>query len=437
MKSCGVTLLLLSAATLFGQTAPDPSEVLESAREKIHATMKGLPRYACLQTIDRTYYAPSVLDATRVNCDQIDADRKKGRKPVHVNSTDRLRLEVAHVEDHEIHAYPAASRFDLTEIDQIVDNGPFGTGAFGGYLVDIFDNDGTRYDYRGTQTRDGKQFFVYGYGVAESVSHYEIRAGAGWVNTAYSGTFEIDPRTFEIARLTVLTSELPAESSFCEADSTLEYQRVEIGQGTFLLPKQNDLHLFFRDGRETNNTMVFGGCREFHAESAVLFESPEGKPAGKMELPKAPSAPRPPLPAQLGVDLRMANAIDTDTAAAGDLVTATVVHDVRVRRSFDTLIPAGAIVHGRVSRIEHHLVPSEYLYIGLTFESVEFDGEVSPFFARTELPDHFTGTAAVAAARVLAPRMPPPPPDALVFPHEKRHVMPAGTVIHWITWTKP
>lgn len=122
-----VTLLLLSAAALFGQTAPDPSEVLESAREKIHAAMKRLPKYACLQTIDRTYLAPPATYSPKASCDQINADLKKGRKPLHLESTDRLRLEVAHGVDGEIHAYPAASRFDLTEIDQIVDSGPFGT----------------------------------------------------------------------------------------------------------------------------------------------------------------------------------------------------------------------------------------------------------------------------------------------------------------------
>ena len=421
---------------MFGQVAPDPSEVLEGAQEKIRAAMRKLPKYACLQTIERTYLAPPSTYSPKSSCDQISADLKKGRKPMHLESTDRLRREVAHGADSEIHALPA-SRFDLTEIDQIVDNGPFGTGAFGGYLVDIFDNDGTRYDHRGTQARDGRQFFVYGYVVAESVSHYEVRTGAGWANTAYSGTFEIDPQTFEIARLTVLTSELPAGSSFCEADSTLAYQRVEIGNGTFLLPKQNELHLFFRDGHETSNTMVFSGCREFHAESEVRFESPDGKPAGTLAAPTVPPAPRPPLPAQLAVDLRIDTAIDTDTAAAGDLVAATVVHNVHVHGSFDTLIPAGATVRGRISRIEHHLTPSEYLLIGFTFESVDFDGAVSPFFARTELPDHFTGTAPALAMRAILERTPPLPPDAIVFPHEKRHVMRSGTVIHWITWRKP
>ncbi|MEI9975408.1 MAG: hypothetical protein WDO73_27075 [Ignavibacteriota bacterium] len=40
-----------------------------------------------------------------------------------MDATDRLRLEVAQGADGEIHSLPRAGRFDLTEIDPIVDNG--------------------------------------------------------------------------------------------------------------------------------------------------------------------------------------------------------------------------------------------------------------------------------------------------------------------------
>ena len=229
----------------------------------------------------------------------------------------------------------------------MVDSGPFATGAFGGYLEDIFENDAALYDYRGPKTNDGKQVFVYGYRVAESVSHYEVHAHDSWVITGYSGTFEVDPQTLDIERLTIETSELPAETQLCLADAALDYQRVQIGEGTFLLPRQSQLHLILRNGQETNNTVVFSACREFRVESAVRFESPDGKPVGTLEAPVVPGKPRPPLPSGLAVDLRLTTAIDTDTSAAGDPVTATVVNAVHAVRSLDTLIPAGALVHGR------------------------------------------------------------------------------------------
>ena len=67
--------LLLIASLSSAQTAPDPSEVLDGAREKIQATMRRLPKYACVQTVDRTYYALSVPYVGQTSCDQIGADK--------------------------------------------------------------------------------------------------------------------------------------------------------------------------------------------------------------------------------------------------------------------------------------------------------------------------------------------------------------------------
>jgi hypothetical protein len=133
------------------------------------------------------------------------------------------------------------------------------------------------------------------------------------------------------------------------------------------------------------------------------------------------------------VDLRLDTAIDTETSAAGDPVSATVVHAVHSDQSAEILIPAGAVAHGRISRIEHHFSPAEYLLIGIAFESVEFDGGSSPFAARTEPPAHFYGTVPIDLLRGLMQRIPTPPPDSVVFANEKHHVMAAGTVLHWIT----
>jgi hypothetical protein len=283
-------VLFLVAAVAYAQTPPDPTMVLDQARAKIATAMKRLPKYACVQTIDRSYYASPKSRPGETSCDQMSADRKNGQKSLRLEKTDRLRLDVAQGLETEIHSRPGASRFDLTELHQIVDSGPFGTGSFGGYLVDIFDNDGTQYDYEGQRTTGNRSVYVYGYAVAQSVSHYEIEDGASWFTTAYSGTFEVDPETFEIGRLTVHTSELPVETHICHADSTMDYQRVEIGDGSFLLPGRTRLQLMLRDGQETDNTTVYTSCREFHAESAVSFSAPS--PAAAKAAEGAPNSGR-------------------------------------------------------------------------------------------------------------------------------------------------
>jgi len=437
-------MLLLAGAVLYAQTPPDAAAVLNQARAKVLATMRRIPKYACLQTIDRTYYTPA-KPHHGTPCDQ-------SAKPLRIDATDRLRLDVAEGTKDEIHSWPGASAFDLTEIDQIVDSGPFGTGSFGGYLLDIFDNDATQFDFRGQESRDGHQVLVYGYTVARSASHYEIRTYSSWATVGYSGTFEVNPESLEIERVILRAQQLPAETGLCEATSTLDYQRIEIGDGSFLLPRESHLHMIVRNGQESDNTTAFSNCREYQAHSDVRFGAPPATPEKAVEpAPKAP-APAPP-PRRYLLDLRINQSIDTETSAAGDPISATVVHDVHPNQSKEVGIPAGAVAHGRISRIEHHFVPFDYVAIGISFQSLEIAGETSPFTAKPVGNGAAVVTTMGAGSTAAPPRMvtdgpypitampqmrtPVGPPNSLVFLYDKHHVMAAGTVSQWMTVYPP
>jgi hypothetical protein len=63
-----------------------------------------------------------------------------------------------------------------------------------------------------------------------------------------------------------------------------------------------------------------------------------------------------------------------------------VIKPVRRAGSGEVLIPAGAMVRGRIRRVEHHLSPSPYFLVAIAFNRVESQGFVSPFAARSE-PD--------------------------------------------------
>jgi hypothetical protein len=139
-----ITLLL--AATSVAQTAPDPADTLVRARAGIAATLRQLSQYTCVQTIRRSYLTHETAPSS---CDQAAVDKKKGRNPLRLNVTDRVRLNVALGPGVEIHSWPGADRFETGEIDELVNRGPVATGSFGGYLVDIFDNDGVEFSVAG------------------------------------------------------------------------------------------------------------------------------------------------------------------------------------------------------------------------------------------------------------------------------------------------
>ena len=51
-----LVMALASAMALAAQTAGDPSDILARARYEIAAAMRRLPKYTCVETIDRSYY---------------------------------------------------------------------------------------------------------------------------------------------------------------------------------------------------------------------------------------------------------------------------------------------------------------------------------------------------------------------------------------------
>jgi hypothetical protein len=375
---------LLIAAAAFGQAARDPAAVLAQARARITAMSENLQRYVCAETINRSYYQrtePRKAPASPVPppaCAPPPAN-----DPYQLATTDRVRLEVTVSQGAELHSWPGATRFDPRNVDELIRNGPVSTGSFGAYLTSVFGQDGVVYQYKGEQSVNGKTLFEYAYRVPLASSHFEVKTVSAWLPTAYEGEFQIDPQSYELERLTVRTLNPPDGSAFCQAAATLDYQQIHIGNSDVLLPRQSELVIELKDGPESRNVTTFANCREYQAESEIIFD--ESSTAGS-NTPQSGGRGRVSLPIGLPVTLALDSAIDTAIAAAGDPVDAKVVKPIHRPGSSEELIPAGALVRGRIRRVEHHLLPSPYFRVVLAFNRVEVNGAVSPFVVRSE-PD--------------------------------------------------
>jgi hypothetical protein len=379
-----IAALLLLVATAGAQAAHDPAAVLEQARTRLKAMAQNLEKYVCVETINRRYYqrvAPRKAPATPEPPPACAPPPPND--PYELATTDRVRLEVTVSEGSELHSWPGATRFDERNVDDLIRNGPVSTGSFGAYLNSVFGQPGVAYQYRGEQSVDGKMLFEYSYQVALPASHFEVKTDAGWRPTAYEGEFRLDPQTYELQRLTVRTVDPPAGAAFCQAASTLDYRRVHIGDSDLLLPRQAELQIELKHGPETHNITTFSQCREYQAESEIVFDQ-SANAAGA--APQSAERGRVSLPIGLPVTLALDGPIDTDSSAAGDPVDAKVVKPVVRPGTSEVLVPAGAIVRGRIRQVEHHLLPSPYFRIVLAFNRVEVNGAVSPFVVRSE-PD--------------------------------------------------
>jgi len=422
--------LFLAVAISHGQTGRDPDSVLERARVRLREAARSLDQYVCIETVNRSYYQRAVPRDTppagQPACSQTAAPSGSGQ----LEATDRVRLEVTVSHGSELHSWPGATRFDSRDVDELIRDGPVSTGAFGGYLSSVFDHPGVTFHYIGERSSDGKTLFEYGYSVPLAASHFAVKTDAAWSNTAYEGEFRIDPQSLELERLTIRTHEVPSNAAFCDASATLNYQRVHIGNNDVLLPRQSQLEIVLNSGKETRNVTTFTSCREYQAESEISFD---GAAATETAAAQSGGRGRVVLPIGLTVTLALTTPIDTETAAAGDAVAASVVKAVRRPGSAEELVPAGAVVKGRIRRVEHHLFPKPYFLIALAFNRVEVQGAVSFFVVRHE-PDPALVDALGVNLEVRDTGIWFWGIGTFLFPTNKSHtVIPAGFESKWFT----
>ena len=420
-------IALVAAVCLHAQTGRDPEKVLESVRAKLQAMTSRLASYACIETVDRQFFQRTEESETAPSCKPLST------APA-LESTDRLRLEVTVSQGLEIHSWPGATQFDTRRLDEIISGGPIGAGAFATYLTDVFDNPGVVFHYEGEKAGGAATSLEYSFHVPLEASHYHVKAGTSWQATAYDGSFRVDPVSLELQRLTIRTGELAPATSMCQAETTLEYHRVHIGDGNVLLPLQGTLQTLMRSGRHASNRITFSDCREYQAESQLLFDTGGNAEAAAAKLPvRAPVA----LPIGLPVTLALAAPIDTDSAAAGDPISAKVVRPVRRGGSTAALIPAGATVRGRITRVEHHLLPTPYFLIAISFNRLELTGISSPFAARLDRDDELAKELGADVSR-RGRGVERWDVGTFVFQTgKKRYVLPAGYESPWFTLATP
>jgi hypothetical protein len=431
-----IFLLLVTSAMVRAQTAHDPSAVLQEARSRLQAMAESLKQYVCVETVDRSYYrrvppreAPARPQAES-SCDPDAPSTSAGGEEQQLESSDRVRLEVTVSEGRELHSWPGATRFDARDVDELIRDGPVSTGAFSSYLANIFGQPGTMFEYKGEQSTNGRKLFDYAYRVPLQASKFEIKVATAWRPVAFEGDFLLDPESFKLEHLTIRTLELPPDAPFCRAATILDYEPLHAGDSDILLPHQSQLEIALRGGLETRNITTFSNCREYQAESEIVFDT---SAATESTATRNFGRGRVALPIGLTVTLALVSPIDTATAAAGDPVAATVVKPVRRPGSAEELIPAGAMVHGRIRRVEHHVSSKPYFVIAMAFNRVEVNGAVSPFVVRSEVDAGLARElGANLAMRETGIRF--WGVGTFLFPTTKGHiVIPAGFESKWFT----
>lgn len=376
-----ISALLLAVATA-GRTAdPAVEELFKQARTKVLDNARRMPHYTCVETIDRTQYQPSIDPSS---CQALVTMRRLS--PGHGNLAihDRLRLDVAVVNGGEIFSWAGAGKFESRDVGEIVGGGASGSGEFGGFLMSVFGNETDNISYRGQ--RNDLALFSFTVPLAKSSYHY--RSTGPDVKMAYHGTFQVDPADGDLEQLEIEPDGFPRTDPVCMVRHQMDYTRVKIGSGTFVLPEVSSMDALYHTGAETLNTTHYANCREYVGESTIRFDdvdTPSETAAAK--------APLQPLPPKTKLSIALTTPINTEIAAAGDAIDGVVMK-------------SGYKVHGRIMRLQQYLVPTPRWFIAIRFDRIERNGVEQPISLRP-LDD---------GVRQVPGRQPPMPPGSLDKP---------------------
>ena len=281
---------------------------------------------------------------------------------------DTLRLEVAVVEGKEMFSWPGENRFEERELSKMVPSGAIGNGNFALHARSVFLSNGATFTPAGERMREGRRTIRYDYRVPLIHSGYSIRVGEAKAIVGYEGAFWADAETLDLARLEVRASEIPPSLPVSSASDAMEYRRVPIGSGDFLLPSSSELILVDLAGNESRNRIQFSVCRQYSGESTVSFSEP---PADVSPATK-PTVAAITLPPDLDIELALVEPIESGRSAVGDVVRARVTRPVKWRGT--VLVPKGAIALGRIVSLHRQQGPYLHHVVALRFDLIEFDG---------------------------------------------------------------
>jgi hypothetical protein len=355
-------------AALPGAQDEDPVEVLMRLRDVVRSQASRIPDHTCVETIERDHYEPRGGLPPK-SCDALLARRKQANfaSLLRLDSTDRLRLDVGIAGGSEIYSWAGAKRFSAREIYDFTPAGAIGTGPFASQLLSLFDSPAPRFAFDGESVEDGRRLLEYSFTRPEPESHYQVKAGEDWLVTGYTALLLLDPRTADLVRLDIRTGELPRASRLCEVDTALDYGKVAFGGPDYVIPVAARQRFILADGTEVENRATFTACRDIRSE-------------GKVEFGAAPASL--PLPHALRVAIDIAADIDCGQAAAGDRIRGRLGRTIRDPRSGVVLVPAGALLMGRLLQVKARRVPPFETSVALRWETIEVGGVQAPVALR-------------------------------------------------------
>jgi hypothetical protein len=311
-------------------------------------------------------------------------------------------------------SWAGARQFETNSLGDLALSGSTGSGSFSSFLSSVFGPDAEDFRYVGEQDTSAGHLAAYTYAVPLAKSHYSYSThdGPGRI-IPFSGSFYAVPATAELKRLVAEATQFPS-GEICRVVDTMDYHKVTIGSGDFLLPELSRMEVLYQSGEEDLNETRYSGCHEFTGESTIRFDDPDEPGSAANVATSALKA----LPPKTHIRVKIDPPLDSGTAAAGDRITGVVEREVKEKGQ--VIVRTTDRLHGRILRFEQHMTPLPIWIVAVRFESMERDGVEHPVSLkplddgdRTQLQIRAIGRGRSTKGPVLA--IPERPAGAGVF----------------------
>lgn len=346
---------------------PLPDHVLKLAqiRRIVQSAVLQAPDYACLETVER-YERSSLKSQFR--------------------HLDTLQLEVAVIANKEVYGWPGAETFADVTPAEIVGVGMVSTGEFMQLLRAVFVGGTSVITWRGEEEIAGRRALRYDYTLPMFGYRSKVTLAAGSGDVSLRGSFWADAETLELLRLESRAEEIPPTLPLHEMTSRIDYGRMDIQGRKVWLPQSAELRLLELSGRETRNRIEFSHCRAYAAVARLTFDDP-----GPAQAAVPAKLERVDLPEGVVLELRLETEVDSTKTGVGDAVVARLVADATYKKK--VLIPAGALVRGRLRRMERSRELKPHFVVGFEFMTIESEKVRGRFFGVLEEVQSVAGLA--------------------------------------------
>lgn len=222
----------------------------------------------------RAYAVQYVANLPNFLCEQVTRQYQAGKKPEHWRAGDVLMFKLLYSNGEE------ERNLELVN-DRAVRPGtrrwrtPLQTSGEFGVLLDTIFSAASQasFTWNGWQSVRGKRVAAFGFTI--DAQHSAMRFGfrdSTQPAVPYHGTVYGDPPTGAIWRVRSEVTELPKELETESLVTTIEYDRVAIGDKSYLLPVQASIWMK-ADRNYVRNELEFRNYRKFEADTVVKYGS--------------------------------------------------------------------------------------------------------------------------------------------------------------------